>query len=84
MEDAELSDVLVLATKADGGKVNLIVAASPAAVKSGIKAGALIKDIAPLVGGGGGGRPDLAQAGGKKPEGIAAALKAAATWLENN
>lgn len=80
----ELSDVLVLATKADGGKVNLIVAASPAAVKSGIKAGALIKDIAPLVGGGGGGRPDLAQAGGKKPEGIAAALKAAATWLENN
>lgn len=79
-----LSDVLVLATKTDDNKVNLIAAVSKDAVKKGIKAGVLIKQIAPLVGGGGGGRPDLAQAGGKKPEGINDALKKAAEWLKNN
>ena len=79
-----LSDVLVLATKTDDKKVNLITAVSKDAVKEGIKAGVLIKQIAPLVGGGGGGRPDLAQAGGKKPEGINDALKKAAEWLKNN
>jgi alanyl-tRNA synthetase len=41
----------------------------------------LIKAIAPKVGGGGGGRPTLAQAGGKKPAGLPAALKAAHEWL---
>ena len=46
-----------------------------------IKADDLIKAIAPLVGGGGGGRPNLAQAGGKKPEGLPEALKAAEKWL---
>ncbi|MEL1213387.1 DHHA1 domain-containing protein, partial [Staphylococcus epidermidis] len=50
---------------------------------AGIKAGDLIKQIAPLVGGGGGGRPDMAQAGGKNPAGIADALAAAKTALAN-
>ncbi|KRN06062.1 alanyl-tRNA synthetase [Liquorilactobacillus sucicola DSM 21376 = JCM 15457] len=76
------SDVLVLATATKDGKVNLIAAASASAVKAGLKAGDLIKTIAPSVGGGGGGRPDLAQAGGKTPAGIADALKAASEWLE--
>lgn len=76
-----LSDVLVLGTATEDGKVNLIAAMSDAAMKDGLKAGDLIKEIAPLVGGGGGGRPNLAQAGGKKPEGMQAALKAAAEWL---
>ncbi|KRM71544.1 alanine--tRNA ligase [Lacticaseibacillus brantae] len=76
----QASDVLVLATTV-GEKVNLLVAASDNAIQAGIKAGDLIKQIAPLVGGGGGGRPDMAQAGGKKPEGIDAALKAAADFL---
>lgn len=67
------SDVLVLAT-ANDGKVSLLVAASESANQAGIKAGALIKAIAPAIGGGGGGRPDLAQAGGKNPAGIADAL----------
>ncbi|KRL04996.1 alanine--tRNA ligase [Liquorilactobacillus oeni] len=76
------SDVLVLATAIAKDKVNLIAAVSPEAVKSGLKAGDLIKAIAPKVGGGGGGRPDLAQAGGKKPAGISSALSTAADWLK--
>ena len=48
------------------------------AMKKGAHAGNLIKAIAGLVGGGGGGRPNMAQAGGKNPSGIAAALEKAA------
>lgn len=77
----QASDVLVLAT-ANDGKVSLLVAASEAANQAGIKAGALIKAIAPAIGGGGGGRPDLAQAGGKNPAGIADALAQAKQVLE--
>lgn len=80
-KEKQLSDVLVLATATADGKVNLITAISGDVVKEGYKAGDLIKAIAPKVGGGGGGRPDLAQAGGKKPEGIREALKAAEDWL---
>lgn len=80
-KEKQLSDVLVLATATADSKVNLITAISSDAVKEGYKAGDLIKAIAPKVGGGGGGRPDLAQAGGKKPEGIQEALKAAEDWL---
>ena len=61
------SDVLVLAT-ANEGKASLLVAMAPDQVKAGHKAGDLIKAIAPAINGGGGGRPDMAQAGGKKPE----------------
>ncbi len=75
-----LSDVLVLGTAVDG-KANLIAAVSDAKVKEGLKAGDLIKAIAPLVAGGGGGRPNLAQAGGKNPEGLGQALKASEKWL---
>ena len=76
----DYSDVLVLAT-ANDGKVNLLAAINAAANAKGLKAGDLIKTIAPIVGGGGGGRPDMAQAGGKNPEGIAAALTKAKDWL---
>lgn len=65
--------VVVLAAVNDG-KVNLVVKASKAAVAAGAHAGKVIKEAAQLVGGGGGGRPDMAQAGGKKPEGVQAAL----------
>jgi alanyl-tRNA synthetase len=65
--------VVVLATK-QAGKVNLIVSATDAALKAGAHAGNLIRAIAPKVGGGGGGRPNMAQAGGKNPEGIADAI----------
>lgn len=76
----ELSDVLVLGT-AQGEKANLLVAMSKTANEKGMKAGDLIKEIAPLVGGGGGGRPDMAQAGGKNPAGITDALAAVSNWL---
>ncbi|WP_265457600.1 alanine--tRNA ligase [Enterococcus sp. HY326] len=76
----ELSDVLVLAT-AQEDKVNLLAAMTKSTNEKGLKAGDLIKAIAPLVGGGGGGRPDMAQAGGKNPAGIQAALAAVPTWL---
>ncbi|HLQ39390.1 MAG TPA: alanine--tRNA ligase [Tetragenococcus sp.] len=75
-----LSDVLVLATE-NKGKANLLAAVSKEMIQKGIKAGDLIKAIAPIVGGGGGGRPDLAQAGGKKPQAIPQALNEVSQWL---
>ena len=73
--------VVVLASEKDG-KVNLIAMATDAAMQKGAHAGNLIKGIAALVGGGGGGRPNMAQAGGKNPAGIKDALKEAKTVLE--
>ncbi len=66
--------VIVIASVLDG-KVNLMATATDGAMKQGAHAGNLIKAIAGLVGGGGGGRPNMAQAGGKNPEGVAAALE---------
>lgn len=76
-----LSDVLVLATASDG-KANLLVAVSDDKTKEGLKAGDLIKAIAPAINGGGGGRPSLAQAGGKNPAGIKDALDQAKNYLD--
>ena len=73
--------VLVLISDKDG-KVNMAAMATEAAVKKGAHAGNLIKGIAGLVGGGGGGRPNMAQAGGKNPAGIDAALSEAKKVLE--
>lgn len=75
------SDVLVLGAKI-GEKANLIAAVKDPLVKEGLKAGDLIKAIAPKVNGGGGGRPNMAQAGGSAPEKINEALQAASEWLE--
>ena len=74
--------VVVLASDA-GGKVNLMATATDGAVKAGAHAGNLIKTIASCVGGGGGGRPNMAQAGGKNPAGIDEALEKAKEVLEN-
>ena len=73
--------VVVLLSNMDG-KVNIIAMATDAALKAGAHAGNLIKGIAALVGGGGGGRPNMAQAGGKNPAGISAAIAEAAKVLE--
>ena len=74
--------VLVLAAVNDG-KVSLVVKADKKAVASGVHAGKIVKEISKLVGGGGGGRPDMAQAGGKNPDGIPQMFDAAKKILEN-
>ena len=74
--------VVVLASEADG-KVNLVAMATEEAMKKGAHAGNLIKAIAGKVGGGGGGRPNMAQAGGKNPAGIPDAVAEAKAELEN-
>ncbi len=73
--------VVVIASAVEGGKVNLISMATDAAMKAGAHAGNLIKAIAGFVGGGGGGRPNMAQAGGKNAAGIKDALEAVKTAL---
>ena len=70
----QLGEGVVVLASAKDGKVNLIVMATDQAMKQGAHAGNLIKTIAPCVGGGGGGRPNMAQAGGKNPAGIQEAL----------
>lgn len=70
----QLGEGVVVLASAKDGKVNLIVMATDQAMKQGAHAGNLIKAIAPCVGGGGGGRPNMAQAGGKNPSGIQEAL----------
>ena len=65
--------VVVLISELDG-KVNLVTMATDGAMAKGAHAGNLVKAIAPKVGGGGGGRPNMAQAGGKNPAGIADAI----------
>jgi alanyl-tRNA synthetase len=70
------SGVVVLAS-ANDGKVLIVVAVTPDLVGR-VKAGQIVKEIAPIVGGGGGGRPDFAEAGGKHPERIDEMLAASA------
>ena len=72
--------VVVLASVA-GGKVSLLAMVTDQAQKAGAHAGNLIKGMAAIVGGGGGGRPNMAQAGGKNPAKIPEALEAAASIL---
>ncbi|MBR2215595.1 MAG: alanine--tRNA ligase [Selenomonadaceae bacterium] len=73
--------VVVLAS-VNEGKVNLVVKAAKGAVARGIHAGKIIKEAAKLVGGGGGGRPEMAQAGGKNPEGLPQAFDKAREVVE--
>ena len=73
--------VVVLMADLDG-KVNMVAMATDGAMKKGAHAGNLIKGIAALVGGGGGGRPNMAQAGGKNPAGIDEAIKKSAEVLK--
>ena len=78
----KLGEGVVVLLSAVDGKVNMIAMATDGAQAKGAHAGNLIKGIAALVGGGGGGRPGMAQAGGKNPEGIPEAIAAAAKVLE--
>ncbi len=68
---------VVVIVSANGDKANVLVMADDDAIAKGAHAGNMIKEIAKLVGGGGGGRPNMAQAGGKNPAGADDAVKAA-------
>ena len=69
MKAAIKSGVVLVTNVADAGKVSIVVAVTPDVMKT-IPAGTLVKALAPIVGGGGGGRPDFAEAGGKDPSKI--------------
>ncbi|MBP5294746.1 MAG: alanine--tRNA ligase [Lachnospiraceae bacterium] len=73
----KLGDGLIVLASVQNGTVTLLAAATDGAVKRGAHAGNIIKNIAPLVKGGGGGRPNMAQAGGKDPSGIEEAFRKA-------
>jgi len=77
------SGVVVIGSMADDKPV-IIAACTDDLVKRGLHAGNLVKEIAPLIGGSGGGRPNLAQAGGKDPSGLEAALKQVKNYVEKN
>ena len=76
------SGVVVLGTKGEG-KVSFSVMISKDLVKKGLHAGKLIKDVAAIAGGGGGGRPEMAQAGGKNPEKLEEALRKVSELLQS-
>ena len=72
----KLGEGIIFLASAKDGKVNLVAMATDGAVKAGVHAGNLIKTVAPIVGGGGGGRSNMAQAGGKLPDKIGQAVEA--------
>ncbi|OIU70667.1 alanine--tRNA ligase [Rossellomorea aquimaris] len=76
------SAVIVLGTSGDG-KVNVIAGVTKDLVDKGYHAGKLVKEVASRCGGGGGGRPDMAQAGGKNPEKLEEALQFAEEWVKS-
>ena len=78
----KLGDGVVVLASANEGKVSLMATATEGAMKKGAHAGNLVKGIAGCVGGGGGGRPNMAQAGGKKPEKIPEAIAKVPEVLE--
>ena len=73
--------VAVLFGFADEGKVTLLAGVTDDLIKKGIKAGDIVKEVAPIVGGGGGGRPQMAQAGGKDPAKLDEALRKAKEFI---
>lgn len=81
LKDKMGEGVIVLVSVMEG-KVNLITMATDGAMKKGAHAGNLIKELAVLVGGGGGGRPNMAQAGGKNPDGVDELIAKAGSILE--
>jgi alanyl-tRNA synthetase len=76
-KDSDVPVAVLLGSKADEDKVTLIAAISPALVQRKLSAGKWIGPVAAIVGGGGGGKPDLAQAGGKHPEKLSEAIATA-------
>ncbi|USK73519.1 alanine--tRNA ligase [Peribacillus frigoritolerans] len=77
----KLDSVIIVLGSAQGDKVNLIAGVTKDYIERGFHAGKLVKEVASRCGGGGGGRPDMAQAGGKDPEKLDAALNFVEEWV---
>ncbi|MDR6225193.1 alanine--tRNA ligase [Desmospora profundinema] len=79
---ARIGEGVIVLGAVSGGKVQLVARVSETYVKQGLHAGKLVKEAASHCGGGGGGRPDMAQAGGKQPERLGEALEAVTRLVE--
>ncbi|MEH7887132.1 alanine--tRNA ligase [Bacillus sp. JJ1609] len=79
----KLGSAVILLGTSDGSKVNLIAAVTDDLISKGYQAGKLIKEAASICGGGGGGRPDMAQAGGKDPSKLDNAIQFAEEWVKS-
>jgi alanyl-tRNA synthetase len=79
----KLGSAVILLGSTNDGKVNLISAVTKDLIDKGYHAGKLIKEVATRCGGGGGGRPDMAQAGGKDPEKLDSALQFVDEWIKS-
>jgi alanyl-tRNA synthetase len=77
-----LGDAVIVLGRAGDGRVDLVASVSPAIVARGLRAGEIVKIAAAKVGGGGGGRDTLARAGGRDPEQLPAAIRAAQAAIE--
>ena len=77
----KISQVIMVFATSSGGKATLLVSVSDDLLDKGYHAGKIIKELAKHIGGGGGGKADMAQAGGKKPDGISKAFEVAKELL---
>ncbi|MGD7009802.1 alanine--tRNA ligase [Metabacillus sp. 84] len=80
---AKLGSAVIVLGAASGDKVNIAAGVSKDLIDRGLHAGKLVKEVAERCGGGGGGRPDMAQAGGKDPEKLESALNYAEEWIKS-
>ncbi|MFA6425995.1 MAG: alanine--tRNA ligase [Phycisphaerae bacterium] len=83
MIKAKAGSAAVVFGFAEGDKVTLLAGVSDDLIKKGLKAGDIVKEIAPIVGGGGGGKPQMAQAGGKNPKNLPQALTRAIEYIKD-
>lgn len=79
----QVEDAIIVLVAQNDGKVQMVAGVAKPLIQKGFHAGKLIKEMATICGGGGGGRPDMAQAGGKDPSKISEALAYPPTYIKN-
>ena len=79
----KVDGVVVLAAKLPDGKISILAMATKNAIAAGVNSGAVVKQVAKIMGGGGGGRPDMAQAGGKDADKMEEAMEKAWSIVES-
>jgi alanyl-tRNA synthetase len=78
----KLQSIVVVLASVEDGKVHFVAGVTKDLIQKGFHAGKIVKEVATICGGGGGGRPDMAQAGGKRPEKVREALDAVSDLIE--